>query len=250
MIKAVIFDLGGTLIEYAGEYSSWPDLETPGFKAAHLFLHEQGVAMPPFADFCATGFALLPARWRRATTGERNLTVVDLLAELLEEYGLDAPPTAVLSSAAEQYQAAVQAQAYPLPAAATTLAQLKDEGYRLGLISNTMFSGKAHLADLARFDLAGYFDRVLFSAEENKWKPNPAPFVHMLLALALDPATAVFVGDDPANDVYGAQQAGLRAIHYQSTHRFQTPDGVVADAVITSLTELPPLLRQWRSSLP
>jgi HAD superfamily hydrolase (TIGR01509 family) len=250
MIKAIIFDLGGTLIEYAGEYASWPDLETPGFKAAHLFLRERGVALPVFADFCATGFALLPARWRGATTGERNLTVMDLLADLLVEYGVDVPPTAVLADAAEQYQTAVQAQAYPLPGAATTLAQLKAEGYRLGLISNTMFSGKAHLADLARFDMAGYFDRVLFSAEENKWKPNPAPFQHMLLALGVEAATAVFVGDDPANDVYGAQRAGLRAVHYQSSHRFHTPDGVVADAVITSLTELPSLLRQWQSPAP
>jgi HAD superfamily hydrolase (TIGR01509 family) len=247
MIKAVLFDLGGTLVEYAGEYASWPELETPGFKAAHVFFQEQGLPIPGFVHFYARGSELLPGRWRRATAGEQNLTVGDMLAELLVEHGVDSPGTAVMLEAADRYQAAIQAQAFPMPSAETTLARLKAEGYRLGLISNTMFSGKAHLADLARFNMAGYFDKVLFSAEENKWKPNPAPFEHILLALALPPAAAVFVGDDPANDVLGAQRAGLRAVHFRATNRFPRPADIHPDATIDALTELPPLLQQWRS---
>ena len=41
-IRAVIFDLGGTLIEYAGSYLHWPELETPGFMAAYEHLNGQG----------------------------------------------------------------------------------------------------------------------------------------------------------------------------------------------------------------
>jgi HAD superfamily hydrolase (TIGR01509 family) len=248
MIQAVIFDLGGTLVEYAGEYMSWPELETPGFKAAHIFFQEHGLPVPDFDHFHATGSELLPGRWRRATAGEKNLTVVDLLAELLVEHGVDSPGRAVMLEAAGRYQAAIQAQAYPMPSAETTLVRLKAEGYRLGLISNTMFSGKAHMADLARFNMAGYFEKVLFSAEENKWKPNPAPFEHMMLALKLPPAAAVFVGDDPANDVLGAQRAGLRAVHFRSSQRFPHPADIRPDATISDLAELPPLLQQWRSN--
>lgn len=246
MIRAVIFDLGGTLVEYAGEYVSWPELETPGFKAAHIFFKEHGVPMPDFAQFHATGSDLLPGRWRRATAGQQNLTVLDLLQELLAAHGVASPGTAIMLEAAGRYQAAIQAQAYPVPSAETTLARLKSDGYRLGLISNTMLSGKAHMADLARFNMAGYFDKVLFSAEENKWKPNPAPFEHMLLALELPPVAAVFVGDDPANDVVGAQRAGLRAVHFRSSGRFARPADVRPDAAISDLAELPPLLQQWR----
>jgi putative hydrolase of the HAD superfamily len=242
MIQAVIFDLGGTLVEYAGEYLSWPELETPGFKAAHLFFQEEGLPLPEFAHFHARGSELLPGRWQRATAGEQNLTVVDLLAELLAQSGIDSPGAAVMMAAADRYQAAVQAQAYPVPSAQKTLARLKADGYRLGLISNTMFSSKAHLADLARFNMAGYFDKVLFSAEENKWKPNPAPFEHILLAFDLPPAAAVFVGDDPANDVLGAQRAGLRAVHFRSTNRFPQRADIRPDATIDDLGELPALL--------
>jgi putative hydrolase of the HAD superfamily len=115
----------------------------------------------------------------------------------------------------------------------------------LGLISNTMFRGEAHLEDLARFELDGYFDATLFSADENKWKPNRAPFEHIVAALAVEPGAAVYVGDDPANDVVGSQRAGLKAVHMLSSERFAVPAGTRPDATIRHLHELPAALNSW-----
>lgn len=246
MIKAVIFDLGGTLIEYAGTYQTWPLLETPGLKAAHQRLTAAGVPQPPFTQFQETGFALLPGRWQQATAGERNLRVVELIAEILATNGFTAPETAVLDEAAQAYEAAIQSQAQPIDGAQTLLAELQASGYRLGLISNTMFRGEAHLADLARFGLDGYFQATLFSADKNMWKPNQAPFTQMVTALGVPAAAAVYVGDDPANDVVGSQGAGLRAIHIRSSDRFVVPHSVRADAVINHLAELPAVLSSWQ----
>jgi FMN phosphatase YigB (HAD superfamily) len=36
LIEAAIFDLGGTLIEYAGEHTTWPDLEITGMKTIYF----------------------------------------------------------------------------------------------------------------------------------------------------------------------------------------------------------------------
>jgi putative hydrolase of the HAD superfamily len=246
MVEAVIFDLGGTLIEYAGKYDRWPDLETPGLTAAYDYLKHQGIELTDFAYFQATGFALLPGRWRQAVEGEQNLQLVELLAEVLQVCGQPCDEPSWLVEAAEHYQAAVRAQAEAMPYARETLADLKTEGYKLGLISNTMFTGEAHREDLKRFGLADYFDVMLFSADVNKWKPNPEPFLHVLEILAVPPAAAVFVGDDPAADIVGGRRAGMRTVHYKSSQRFRPPDGVTPHAEICSLEELLPLLKQWQ----
>jgi putative hydrolase of the HAD superfamily len=249
-VSAVVFDLGGTLIEYAGTYERWPDLETPGFTAAYDYLRGQGVELPDFTRFRDLGFAALPGRWQGATAGAQNLRLIDFLAEVTQVCGVEAVEPAWLMEAAERYQAAVQAQAAPLPGARETVAHLKAEGYKLGLISNTMFAGKAHEADLERFGLIDYFDTMLFSADVNKWKPNPEPFIHVLEDLGVAPRAAVFVGDDPANDVIGGQRAGMRTVYYASSGRFSHPPEAQPDARIENLAELPPILARWQARHP
>jgi HAD superfamily hydrolase (TIGR01509 family) len=248
-IKAVIFDLGGTLIDYAGPHDRWPELETPGFAAAYGVWQQAGVMLPAFEQVRQTGFALLPRRWRRATLGEANLRLVDLLTETLDACGVTAVSPTLLTQAASQYQAAIQQQATMIADAPQVLAALKESGCRLGLLSNTMFTGEAHVADLGRFGLAAYFDTMLFSGDVGKWKPTAAPFLQVAEELGIAPETAVFVGDDPASDVVGGRRAGMRTIHFRSSDRFPTPNGVQPHARIEQLSDLPPLLAQWQSSI-
>jgi HAD superfamily hydrolase (TIGR01509 family) len=129
-----------------------------------------------------------------------------------------------------------------IPDAPQVLAGLKEAGYRLGLLSNTMFTGQAHIADLSRFGLDGYFDAMLFSADVGKWKPTAAPFLQVAEELEVGPATAVYIGDDPASDIVGGRRAGMRTIHFQSSDRFPTPNGVIPHARIERLVELPDAL--------
>jgi putative hydrolase of the HAD superfamily len=119
------------------------------------------------------------------------------------------------------------------------LAELKGAGYQLGLISNTMFAGASHINDLKRFGLVDYFDAMLFSADVHKWKPTTAPFLHVLATLGVEPANAVYVGDDPAADVVGGRAAGMKTIYFPSSQRFGALDGIQPDASINGLKELP-----------
>jgi putative hydrolase of the HAD superfamily len=249
-LKAVVFDLGGTLISYTGSYAKWPDLEKPGFEAAYHYLMQNGVELPSFRRFCDAGFAMLPERWRQAAAGVRNLRLVDLLEEVLQSSDHGNVPTYLLAQAAEVYQSAVRAQATLMPAAAETLSQVSAAGYRLGLLSNTMFTGEAHRADLERFNLLHYFDTMLFSADVDKWKPNAAPFLQVLDDLGVEPEAAVYIGDDPASDVVGGRRAGMVTIHIKSSQRFGQPDGAEPHAQIHSLAQLFPLLSAWRDGAP
>ncbi|MDX1616788.1 MAG: hypothetical protein R3300_20945, partial [Candidatus Promineifilaceae bacterium] len=76
-IQAVIFDLGGTIVHYAGEHDRWPDLERPGLAAAYDYLGKGSVALPSLEEFVTVAFDRLPQRWRKATGGQQNLTVED-----------------------------------------------------------------------------------------------------------------------------------------------------------------------------
>lgn len=248
-IETVVFDLGGTLIEYAGDYEHWPELETPGFLAAYETLANNGRHLPPFLEFREAGFSLLPLKWGAAIRHEKNLRVVDLIEETLGHVGVKNVEKTELQIAATNYGAAIQAQAWVMDTAVETVQQLKAAGYKIGLVSNTMFPGTLHEADLQRFGLLDYFDALVFSADEFKWKPNADPFLHLLTELEAEAETAVYIGDDPASDVVGGRAAGMHTIYIQTSQRFAKPNGVEPHAEITHLNQLLPTLQTWATSV-
>lgn len=242
-IKAVIFDLGGTLIEYAGSYDEWPALETDGFRGAYESLQAHGVVLPDFETFKMSGFGLLPGWWEDATRGIRNLRVVDLLQAVLTAVNTPSIPVAWLDEAGAAYEDGIHQQATMVEGAQVALQAVKAAGYKMGLLSNTMFRGRMHERGLVQFGLTG-FDAMLFSSEVNKWKPMAAPFLHLAELLGVEPETAVYVGDDPRSDVVGGRAAGMRTVHIASSQRFEAAD-ISPDATLHSLTELGGLLRRW-----
>ena len=244
-VETVVFDLGGTLIEYAGEYEHWPELETPGFAAAYEVLAGNGRSLPPFAQFRDAGFAHLPRMWQAATRKEANLQVHALLGEALAELGVNSFNNGDLLAAAKAYGTAIQQQAFVIEGAVEAVTAVKNAGYKVGLVSNTMFPGTMHQEDMDRFGLLNHFDATVFSADVNKWKPNADPFLHVLEELGMGAETAVYIGDDPASDMVGGRAARMRTIYFPSSQRFTKPDGVQPDGEIQSLAELLPLLASW-----
>lgn len=114
-----------------------------------------------------------------------------------------------------------------------TLARLQ-ERFALGSVSNGV-------ADLDAIGLAHYFQTSIAAHSFGTSKPDPAIFHAACTALHVAPAEAVYVGDDPALDVEGAQQAGLRAVWMNRSAlepRRIMPDHIEPDAVCTTLYEL------------
>jgi putative hydrolase of the HAD superfamily len=250
MIKTVIFDLGGTLIEYAGERDAWPQLEMPGLNAAFAVLAEAGLQLPSFEKFLEVAYEMLPGRWADATTGKLNLTTASFLTEVLDLLQVQQPDRRTLDLAVTSYEAAVCAGATMMPHAQEVVEQLSRDGYRLGLISNTMYRGQSHLADMERFGLNSYFESMLFSADANKWKPTRAPFNQVMSDLRAAPESTVFIGDDPGADVTGARRAGMHVIHYHSSDRFPTQGNELPDATIDDLRQLASVLRYMNGARP
>lgn len=89
------------------------------------------------------------------------------------------------------------------------LARLKEEGYRLGVISNS--DGKLE-GKLKRFGLAEYFGVIIDSDVVGVEKPHPQIFHLALSALGVGSDESIYVGDIYSIDIMGARLAGLRAV--------------------------------------
>ncbi len=91
----------------------------------------------------------------------------------------------------------------------TTLAALKSNGYRLGVISN--FDTRLYDV-LEALRLRSYFDSIHISTEVGAAKPDPAIFCAALTDNGLQPSQALHIGDSLIADVQGAEAAGMAAL--------------------------------------
>jgi FMN phosphatase YigB (HAD superfamily) len=127
------------------------------------------------------------------------------------------------------------------------LRHLHARGLRIGLLSNTNWPRAFHEHFLERDGLAALIDARLYTSDLGYVKPHPSVFLQALASVDVDdPQQAVFVGDRPYDDIYGARQVGLRTVLRASPD--VPPYDVEADAVIDRLTELVGLIDGWNTA--
>jgi putative hydrolase of the HAD superfamily len=247
MLQAVIFDMGGTLLRFMRPGTgSWRELESPGIRSLYRYLLEQGHPIASHEeDFVEAMFARLAEGWEQSTGGHINLRAIDWIAAGAAHHAVTLDERA-LRAAARMYARPMREGLQAMPAAVETLAALSEQGYRIGLISNTIWPAELHMEDLAELGILPYLEHLDFSGELGHWKPGPQIFQHALSKLSVAPEQAVFVGDNPREDVLGAQSAGMRAIWQ---HSVEFPLGAARpDATIETLADLPAILQRWRAN--
>jgi putative hydrolase of the HAD superfamily len=242
----VIFDMGGTLLRFVRPGSgSWRELEDPGIRGIYGYLVEQGHPIGSHEDdFVEAMFKRLADGWEQSTGGHINLRAVDWIAAGVADHALTLNEAALLE-AARRYARPMRQGVSATPGAAATLATLRERGYRIGLISNTIWPAELHLEDLEEIGVLPYIEHLAFSGELGIWKPGPQIFQHVLDALGTTAHESVFVGDSPREDIRGAQAIGMRAVWMRSPE-FPLGD-VLPEATIETLPELLPLLDRWHS---
>lgn len=96
------------------------------------------------------------------------------------------------------------------------LQQLKQQNFKLGIISNGGQQSRVNI--LQGLGFLDYFDVVHSSELVGSAKPKPDIFLHTAAHLNLAPEECLFIGDHPINDIYGAQAAGMPALWLQGFH--------------------------------
>ncbi len=247
MLKAVLFDLDQTLIDWS-QVEPWESYQSERI-AALLDYARRALSAPPslteetlFAVFVET----LTAAWQhsRATLQAPDIRVVlvqTLAAVGVAEDRLD--PTALL----EAYNWHPPAGERPYPDVLQVLPELRAHGVALGLITNASHPMYIRDHELRQTGLLDLFPTCRLSAADvGVIKPHPAIFARGLELLGVEPGQAVFVGDSLAADVAGAQRAGIPAV-WIAREGEVTPDSteIVPDASISTLHDLLPVLDRW-----
>ncbi len=234
-IEAVIFDWGGTLADYAAI-----ELIDMWRIAAHHLAGHIDVAEP---EILARLTAVEERMWARTTTDARAASLSDLLAEATHELGADVT-AAVLEEAGTHYLDTWTPHIVHDAQAVEVLTALRERGLRIGLLSNTHWPPAYHEHFLERDGLVDLIDARAYTSEMTYMKPHPDAFRYALDAVGVTEASrAVFVGDRLFDDVFGAQRAGMRAVHRVNA---KVPSHEVRpDATIERLEELLPIIDGW-----
>jgi putative hydrolase of the HAD superfamily len=234
-IEALVFDWGGTLSVYA-------DIEL--IDMWHLAADH--LARATGRDPGELRDKLLAAElryWKSVSETQHTGTLGDILAAESQALGLDVTG-AVISEAAQRHLDAWTPHIRHHEDAVPALTELRRNGVKLGLLSNTHWPEAFHERFLERDGLAHLIDVRAYTSNMTHSKPHRAAFEHVLERLGVAPERAVMVGDRPIDDVWGAQQVGMRGVWrpHVSAPELGT---VKPDAVIRTLLELPPLVAAW-----
>jgi len=129
------------------------------------------------------------------------------------------------------------------------LERLRADGLRIGVLSNTIWPREWHVGFFERDGVYDLIDGDVYTSEIPWTKPSPRAFAAAMAAVEVtDPARCVYVGDRLYDDIWGAQQAGMRAVHIPLSDipvEQRGADEGAPDGVIHALADLPGLLASW-----
>ena len=204
MIKAVSFDFYNTLVRF------WPPLE----EIQQAACHELGLTVSEKA--ITHGYAVADVLFNRENE-DRPLSQrsdEDRL-EFFSRYEQLILSTAGISVSLDlaqrvwQMAMSVPKDFVPFNDAVPVLEQLREAGYKVGIITNL----RRDLDELCRrTGLAPYLDFAVGSEEVGIEKPHPPIFMAALDRVNAAPEEFIHVGDQVRSDVMGAQGVGMKAV--------------------------------------
>ena len=186
-IKAVIFDLWGTILEN-GVYPS------PTKQSKKIL----GLFDMPYHDFVV--------RFENAFMTSQYSDIKEGLRMVFKEFDVNPDEYNRVDRLTGLWnKAKIMSKLYP--DTITTLQKLK-KSYKLILLSN-LPSTQTDIVE--RFSFADYFDHVFISYELGCIK-SEGGFEKVLKKTGLSPKEAIMVGDSMESDIKGAEQAGIKGI--------------------------------------
>jgi putative hydrolase of the HAD superfamily len=225
-VKGILFDWGGTLTRWhpVDHDALWREVCSRHFPDSR--------AADAAAALCAAEARL----WRQSELTQVSATLPDIF---------DGAGLAVPGGFWDSFFGAWDPHTRTDPDAIPLLTGLRTRGIRVGVLSNTMWPRAAHERVFARDGVLTLLDGAVYTSEIPWTKPHPEAFRAAMTAIGVDdPAACVFVGDRPFDDIYGAKNAGMRAVLIPNDD-VPSHEGAVPDAVVHGLGQLLPLLEHW-----
>jgi HAD superfamily hydrolase (TIGR01509 family) len=196
-IRGILFDAEGVL--YAREEST--------AQYALRLLRERGY----LAQLSAQDEARRKAMHHRANEG--RISAEDYWSEWLQMHGVTSlkERAALIKRILEHTN-----RVFALPGAHSTMAALKQRGFILGIVTDTIYPLEWKMNWLAQVGVAEFVDVVACSTVLGAHKPDPVMYLDALQQAHLTPSESAFVGHD-TQELDGARQAGIAtvAVNYE-----------------------------------
>ncbi|MBI3110985.1 MAG: HAD-IA family hydrolase [Ignavibacteriales bacterium] len=202
MVKAVIFDLDNTLVDFMA-------MKRQAIDAAIHAMRDAGLKLSP--EEIRKRIDVIYA--------ERGIEFQSVFDQLLfDEFSK--VDFKILASGVIAYRRAREAALVPYPHAYMTLIQLAKMNLKLGVVSDA--PGREAWLRLCYLDFHHIFDAVVTYEDTQVRKPAPEPFREVLKRLGVDPRDSLMVGDWAERDVLGAKQVGMKTVFARYGDTFGT----------------------------
>ena len=190
MIKAVIFDLDNTLLDFM-------NMKTMAVEAAVLGMIEAGLQMDK------------DIAWKRIFLiyESKGWEYQEVFDEFIKEE-LNRLDYKILASGIVAYRKAKEASLILYPNVNSTLITLSKWGLKIGVVSDAP-SREAWMR-ICSVNLHHIFDAVVTFHDTGMHKPSPEPFEKISALLDTPPENSLMVGDWPERDVIGAKKLGMK----------------------------------------
>jgi HAD superfamily hydrolase (TIGR01549 family) len=236
MIKAVVFDYGGTLVHSA---RPWNKVRPRALLSAYHYLKRRGLRLS-YREYLAINEALFGSYAEREASEQIDIPdrvkYLDLVGRLYP--GITKTKKLALATGAnDSFWHVVNGNFELRDDAKTCLDQLENMGIKLGLISNH-HDGSALMRSMRPYRIMHRFNPIVISEEVKVRKPDPAIFRLCLSAMKVRPRQAVYVGDVREFDVAGAKAAGMYSILIGN----KGGDGPSPDFAVKGMDEIPQIV--------
>ena len=219
-IRAVLFDLGGTLVDYH-DFAHWTELA----KRCFVEVDEEAFSQAFFDVERETDLRVKVNQaefWRRTLTRASGRDVEPASVDRFLALNRETPGFARLYSDTRR-----------------CLDELRSEGRRMGVVSNS--SSEAHVRSILHATgILPFFERVVSSGTEGVEKPSPEIFHLAVERMEIRPDEAFYVCNLAYTDAEAAREAGLRSIWLNRAGTGMSDE----PPEITSLLEVPLCLRR------
>ena len=226
MIKAIIFDLDNTLLDFV-------KMKQFAVKAAITAMIEAGLNVDEEKAYKDIFDLYVSKGW------ENQQVFDDYLNQTVGNVS-----NKILAAGIVSYRRAREATLLVYPNVNKTLIELIKMGIQLSVVSDAP-SREAWMR-LYYLNLHHVFDPVLTFDDTGVRKPSPKPFEMALEIMKSTPDEVLMIGDWPERDVVGAKQIGIKTIFARYGDTFGTVDSG-ADWDVNDIYELVDIVKELNS---
>lgn len=243
-IKAVLFDLGETLITFGRINTTAIFYEAA--RHSYNYLVGKGQPVGSFTLYCLRNFIPLRVKYFFSKLGSIDFDSLELLKNVNERKGIRLDEEGWRHLAWIWYEP-LSKLGKSEPDIVESLKSLKECGLKLGIISNTFINNCCLDRHLENIGILGFFQFRFYSYEFKFRKPDRRIFQIASEKIGESPANILFVGDRMDNDITPALNSGMRSVLKKAYTNLgkQIPRGVT---VIDKISQLPDLIKKINNS--